>query len=119
MNTPEYIKNLTPFERGAAIKLGACIALAQNGMTPEQFRKQADWQNNAVLLPKTMLVTALLAGIPLGVLGHAVGRATATDNRAEREALDRLRYYQRMTAGMTTGLQPANNEEDPNARGAG
>jgi putative effector of murein hydrolase len=102
--------------------------MARAGVTPAQLEKRAGVLGNVLgtvgtgisYMSKSILAASLLAGIPLGVLGHAVGRATATDNRAEREALDRLRYFQRMSAGMTTGLEtPTNNEEeDTNARGA-
>jgi hypothetical protein len=118
MKTPTYIKNLTPVERAAAIKLGACVALARNNMTPEDWQKRAgglgDFANGAMGLSKGLIVSALLAGVPIGMLAHGVGRAISPDDRREREALDRLRFYRRMTAGMTTGLTPNKNEGTPN-----
>jgi hypothetical protein len=117
MTTPTYIRNLTPVERAAAIKVGAYMVLARNNVTP------ADWQKRAQLrdavdaglgLSKGLIVSALLAGVPIGFLAHGVGRAISPDDRREREALDRLRFYQRMTSGMATGLQPNTNEGTPN-----
>lgn len=112
MNKAAYTELLTPVERAAAIKLGACMSLGQNGMTMADWQKRAGWADTASYFPKSILVTALLAGIPLGALAHIVGRSVNTDNRKEREALDRLRYYQRMTAGMESGLAGAVAENE-------
>lgn len=106
MSTPEYIKNLTIEERAAAIKLGCSIAFGRNGISEESYAtKVADSVTDVLAtIPKSMIFASLLGGIPLGVIGHAMGQATSTDNREEREAVDRLRYYQQLVASMENKL---------------
>jgi hypothetical protein len=106
-----YIQNLTPHERAEAIKLGMELSMARNGISPAALEKKAAW-GHLDLIPKSILVTSLLAGIPLGAIAHVLGRATATDNRKEREALDRLRFFQRTTANMESGLNTAVKEDE-------
>ena len=95
----EYTKLLTPWERAGAIKLGCLMSLGRNCVSVEEFQKQAAW-GNADLIPKSMLLTALMAGIPLGYVAHNSGKALSNDNRAEREALTRLKFYRQLAADI-------------------
>lgn len=115
MNTPEYVKNLTPVERAAAIKLGAFMSLAHNGITVQEFQKKAaNWTGALTPIPRSILMLSILGGIPLGALAHAMGKSISTDDRKEREALARLKYFQQLTAGMEQGLTEP-KEEEPQA----
>lgn len=114
MNTPEYIKNLTPVERAAAIKLGAFMSLARNGITLAEFEKKAaGWGSTGVAIPRSILMISILGGIPLGMLAHVVDKSITADDRKEREALARLKYFQQLTAGMEQGLTAPAEEEQP------
>lgn len=115
MSKPTYMNTLSVTERAAAIKLGCCMSLGNNGISMDDFKKSADLQSvlsGASLIPKSILIASLLGGIPLGIAGHVVGRSMDTDNRKEREALDRLRYYQKFTAGMDRGMGRRDEEEE-------
>lgn len=112
---PPYIDNLTVAERASAIKLGCYMTMGRNNVTPLQLQKSAAL-GNIQLVPKAILTAALLGGIPLGVIGHAMGRATDTAGRDEREGLDRLRYYRDLTAGMRRNI-PETVPEDTQEEG--
>jgi len=108
---PPYMDNLSVVERAGAIKLGCYMAMGHNNVTPSMLQKSSAL-GNIELVPKSILVASLLGGIPLGVLGHAMGRATDTAGREEREGLDRLRYYRKLTAGMERNLPAPTPEEE-------
>ena len=101
-----YIDNLTMHERASAIKLGCAMSMGRNGVSTGGLRKSASGLGGWQMLPKSIIVTSLLAGIPLGALAHGLGRSVSKDNRAEREAMDRLKYFQQLTAGMGTKIKP-------------
>ena len=108
MTTPEYIKNLTIEERAEAIKLGASMAFARNGITQDEYATKMAFNLTDVppMLGKGVVWTSLAAGVPLGIVAHALGRATSADSRESREAIDRLRYYQDLVASMENKLPP-------------
>ena len=103
-----YTKLLSPAERMAGIKLGAMLALHQNGI----LLANADGILKRALSPlsavdtgmKAILATSLIAGIPIGAAAHMIGRQVSANRKSERERLARIKYYRDVTGQLDAGL---------------
>lgn len=109
----DYIKQLEPLERASAIKLGMAMSMADNNMTVAGLHKQAD-MGNWSLVPKSIL-TASMLGIPLGMVAHWLGNASAPNDAKIREELERIKYYRRMTNGVNDELERVESAPDADA----
>lgn len=99
---PEYIGLLTVEERSAAMRLGAHMKLAEHGALYKQAISPV--QLSASGTAKAVALTALIAGIPIGAAGHAIGRKVSKDSRKQKELKERIRYYREATRGIHSGL---------------
>lgn len=103
---PEYIQLVSTEERAEAMKLGAVVALARKGIRPSQIKSAA-----VALSPggiaKTMITVSLLAGLPLGVVAHAMGRQITQQKNRERELRERIKFYRNAAGSLETGLAEA------------
>ena len=125
-----YTEYLTPSERLDAIRIGAAMELADNGVSPEafmgMFEKKADPVTAAVATkgvgkavgmlaktPSTLLNTAVISGLPLGLVMYAVHRALKDTSKKTRKMKRELQFYQDAVqelknnysvAGKTEGL---------------
>lgn len=121
-----YTEYLTPSERLDAIRIGVAMELADNGVSPEAFMgmfeksaagdkmgpagKTVDMISKA---PSTLLNTAVISGLPIGLLLYAVHRSLRDTNRKTRKMKRELQFYQDAVqelknnysvAGKTEGL---------------
>ena len=104
MSKPLYIELLDREERGAALKLGYKLAYLQLGV------KQADGVLDTTLsaVEKAILGVAVFTGVPLGIAGHMLTRASKSDELAQRERRAKIRYYRDITSELGQGLAGTN-----------
>lgn len=107
-----YTKLLTPQERAGAIKFGAMLAFHDRGIRMDQVDsivKQALPSPMGVVDTgmKAILATSVIAGVPLGIAAHMIGRSISANRKAERERLARIKYYRDVTRSLEGGLTGA------------
>ena len=100
---PRYIELLTMEERAGAMKLGATLKLAECGIHPSRV-KEAAIAVSPGGMAKTMITVSLLAGVPLGVVAHAIGRHVTQQNTKDKELQEKIRFYRDATNTLETGL---------------
>lgn len=112
--TTSFRTVLTPAERAGLWKLGAALALAERQMLPSEFdaricapylslEKEAQWQPVSDVIggagkllaggAKTIAVSAILAGVPLGLVTHAMTRRANEVRNKERDIEAQIEYY--------------------------
>lgn len=124
-NTPADVSlrtALTPEERVSCWKTGAALAMAMRGITPSEFDKTVglDTTNmskeaklegfsrllSPMAIPKSIAFTSLIAGVPLGVVWHAVDRRAKMNRNKERDMEEQINYYseagRQLEASMAT-----------------
>jgi hypothetical protein len=110
MEKAAYTQLLSKSERAAAMKFGAALALQQSGVP----LRHADNVKQAFQMPsvsgaldnvsKAIVATSLIAGVPIGIAAHMVGRGISSNRRKEREQLARIKYYRDATRQLESGL---------------
>ena len=100
---PAYIDLLTPEERVASIRMGMITKLAQAGIP---LSKVADigFGDAADFASKAVVGTAVVAGVPLGILAHVIGKQVSQARNKERELRERIRYFDTATHALNRGL---------------
>jgi len=99
---PEYIQLLTKEERAGAMKLGAMMKMAQAGMRPSE--KAAAIAVSPGGVAKTIIAVSLLAGIPVGIAAHVVGKQINKQRAEEKELKEKIKFYRNATQTMESGL---------------
>ena len=102
--------HLSKAERLACIKAGALSYAgymdAEYGAIPEtKTAGVIDTVNTSANAAKTIaIISALTAGIPLGVFGHVMGRRINGKRLREEELKEKIRMYQDAANEMASGL---------------
>lgn len=109
MVRPKYISMLSPQERAASIKFGAALAFGLNGIPlsrADEVVKQALPSAMGAVdgAMKAILATSVIAGVPMGIAAHMVGKQVSANRQAERERLARIKYYRDVTRSLEGGL---------------
>jgi predicted MFS family arabinose efflux permease len=109
-----YTRLLTMGERAESIKVGMMLAGLCNGIPMSNLdavlAKQADGfgvpdaQGFAGGLGKAVIALALISGAPIGAVAHHIDRKVSGQTDAEKERLQRIRYYREMTRQIESGL---------------
>lgn len=125
-----YTEYLTPSERLDAIRIGAAMELADNGVSPEAFLGLFEKKANPLTatavakgaintakattkLPAALFNAAVVTGLPIGLIMYAVHRSLRETNKKTRKMKQELQFYQDAVqelknnysvAGKTEGL---------------
>ena len=93
---------LSPAERIHLMKVGAYMKCAELGLTADKLDtmfsvKQAfglgDVGKGVEGIAKTIVAVSVLAGVPIGIAAHAVGRSINADTAKEKELKTEAGYY--------------------------
>jgi hypothetical protein len=111
MNKAPYINSMTPQERASCMRAGAILKLAHLQIPPEHAGtaiKSAFSLGGALdATAKTVVVGALLTGIPVGIMAHMVSKKVGDVKRKERELSQKIDYYRDAAQGLESGLAQA------------
>ena len=107
-----YVDMVTPEERAASIKFGAMLALHAHGIRMGEvdgaIKQALPSPMGAVDTGmKAIFATSLIAGIPMGIAAHMIGRSVSANRKSERERLARIKYYRDVTGNLEGGLTGA------------
>ena len=103
---------LTPQERASALRMGMYLGFADKGVNPSQidaFVKSAEGAAAASWLSptglaKAVIAVSVLAGVPLGIAAHVVGRHVRDARGRESELKAQTGYYRNAAQQLETGL---------------
>lgn len=98
-----YMKYLTAEERAAGIRFGALHKAASAGIL-KQGASFSEWPGNIL---KAVAITSLVAGVPIGVIAHHIGRKINAANKAELEKQKQIEYYSNAAAQLERNLASA------------
>jgi hypothetical protein len=105
MEKAPYTQLLSKSERAAAMKFGAALAFQDAGVPLRKQSFQMPSVSSALdNVSKAIVATSLIAGVPIGIAAHMVGRGISSNRRKEREQLARIKYYRDATRQLESGL---------------
>jgi len=111
MSKAPYISNMSAEERGACMRAGAIMKMAHLRINPKQsdamIKKALGLGGAMDATAKTVVVGALLTGIPVGIMAHMVSKKVNDVKRKERELGQKIDYYRQATQGLESGLAQA------------
>jgi hypothetical protein len=111
MSRAPYISNMSARDRGELVRAGAILKLAHLQLPPQdagELIKQAiNLGGTLDATAKTVVVGALLTGIPVGIMAHMVSKKVNDVKRKERELGQKIDYYRQAAQGLETGLAQA------------
>jgi hypothetical protein len=111
MSKAPYINNMTMQERAACMRAGAIMKLAHLQIPPENADtaiKSAVSLGGAIdATAKTVVVGALLTGIPVGIMAHMISKKVGDVRRKERELGQKIEYYRDAAQSLESGLAQA------------
>jgi hypothetical protein len=106
-----YISNMSSRDRGDLIRAGALLKLAHLRVNPkcsgEMIKRALSLGGAMDATAKTVVVGALLTGIPVGIMSHMVSKKVNEVKRKERELGQKIDYYRQATQGLESGLAQA------------
>lgn len=101
-----YTEYLTPSERMEAVRIGAVSAMAEAGLTPSGFDcvVKAAQASGGIKVPtvslKDVANTAIIAGVPLGLMYYIVNRSLNRSDKKTRRLQKELDYYNDVSAEL-------------------
>lgn len=104
---PGYINMLSKEERAGCMKMGAVMAFARFGVTPDKADaviKKAGLNDYINTAGKAVIAMSLIGGIPLGVAAHIINRRINEQSAKERELEEKLKYYRAASSSLGQGL---------------
>jgi hypothetical protein len=81
--------------------MGMLVKMASSGIP---FSKVADIGDVLDFGSKAVVGTAVIAGVPLGILAHAIGKHITQSRNKERELRERIGYFDEATSALNRGL---------------
>ena len=111
MSKAPYISNMSARDRGALVRAGAILKLAHLQLPPQEagelIKQSVTFGGALDATAKTVVVGALLTGIPVGIMAHMVAKKVNDVKRKERELGQKIDYYRQATQGLESGLAQA------------
>lgn len=112
-----YTEYLTPWERLDAIRMGAASALAERGITPSELDRMTKRANTTVNIKfpapsmKALMNTAVIAGVPLGLMYYVINRSINKSDRKTRRLQRELDYYNDVVSEFKNNYEAPPGEE--------
>lgn len=111
MSTAPYINSMSKETRAELVRAGVLLKMAHLQIPPEHADtviKQAVNFGSAVdATAKTVVVGALLTGIPVGIMAHMIGKKVKEVKIKERELSQKIDYYREAAQGLESGMAQA------------
>jgi len=102
---PGYTKVLSADERMACMRFGAMLKCSEHGLTEDGVKDVVKAATISLAdSAKAVAATAVMSGIPIGVIAHIVGQHISGQRAQERELEEKVKYYRNATQGLNAGL---------------
>ncbi len=109
-SAPPYTQVISAEERGAAIRTGMILKMAEIGIDParmDEMAKTAVVGEGLDLGAKAIVIGSLATGIPVGIMAHMMHTKIKETKRKERELQSKIDYYSTAGQELESGLSRA------------